>query len=136
MTLVVDASVAFKWFVREDGSDLAVDLLNSGVPMIAPDLVLAEVCNAAWRSLRRREIDPAQLDRIASDVAGPFQRLVPLDHLINRAATLVYELDHPVYDCLYLALAEAEKLSLITADRRLIERVRGTSHADRVTALA
>lgn len=136
MTLVVDASVAFKWFVRENGSDLTIDLLNSGVPMIAPDLVLAEVCNAAWKSLRRREIDPAQLDQIASDVAGPFQRLVPLDHLINRAATLAHQLDHPVYDCLYLALAEAERVPLITADRRLIERVRGTSLADRVTALA
>lgn len=32
MTFVVDASVALKWFVREDGSDEAVDLLNRGVP--------------------------------------------------------------------------------------------------------
>ncbi len=136
MTFVVDASVARKWFVREDGSDRAVDLLNRGVPLIAPDLVLAEVCNAAWTSLRRREIDPSQLNQIASDIAGPFQRLVPLQRLISRAAALVHELDHPIYDCLYLALAEAEDAPLITADRRLIATVRGPPLADRVTPLA
>ena len=54
MTLVVDASVALKWFVDEDGSDRAVALLDGDEPLIAPDLVVAEVCNAAWKSLRRR----------------------------------------------------------------------------------
>lgn len=78
MTVVVDASVALKWFVNEERSDLAVGLLNSGEPMMAPDLVLAEVCNAAWKSLRRREIDPSQFDEIATDIAGVFLRLVPL----------------------------------------------------------
>jgi predicted nucleic acid-binding protein len=136
MTVVVDASVALKWFVNEDGSDRAVSLLNSGAPMIAPDLVLAEVCNAAWKSLRRREIDPAQLNQIAIDVAGPFQRLVSLDHLLRRAVAIAGELDHPVYDCLYLALVEAEDAPLITADRRLVDAVRGTPLADRVTPLA
>jgi predicted nucleic acid-binding protein len=136
MTLVVDASVALKWFVNEDGSDRAVSLLNSGAPMIAPDWVLAEVCNAAWKSLRRREIDPVQLDQIAIDVAGPFHRLVPLDRLLRRAVTIAGELDHPVYDCLYLALAETEDAPLITADRRLVDTVRGTPLADRVMPLA
>ncbi len=136
MTLVVDASVALKWFANEDGSDRAVSLLNGGGPVIAPDLVLAEVCNAARKSLRRREIDPAQLDQIAIDVALPFERLIPLDRLLRRAVTIAGELDHPVYDCLYLALAEAEDAPLITADRQLVNIVRGTPLADRVTLLA
>jgi predicted nucleic acid-binding protein len=136
MTFVVDASVALKWFVSENGSEAAVRLLNSGRPIVAPDLVLAEVCNAAWKSWRRREIDPAQLNQVAMDAAGPFQRLVPLDRLIQRAVTIASELDHPVYDCLYLALAEAEDAPLITADRRLVRIVRGTPLAQRVMPLA
>jgi predicted nucleic acid-binding protein len=136
MTFVVDASVALKWFVSENGSEAAVRLLNSGRPIVAPDLVLAEVCNAAWKSWRRREIDPAQLNQVAMDAPGPFQRLVPLDRLIQRAVTIASELDHPVYDCLYLALAEAEDAPLITADRRLVRIVRGTPLAQRVMPLA
>ncbi len=63
MTVVVDASVALKWMVKELRSDLAIDLLNSAESLVAPELVVAEVCNAAWKSLRRREIDAAQLRR-------------------------------------------------------------------------
>src|SRR5918995_7187010 len=117
MTLVVDASVALKWFVDEEGSPRAVSLLNSGEPMIAPDLVVAEVCNAGWKSLRRREIDAAQFDEIAADVSRVFVRLASLDQLIRRAAVIGRELDHPIYDCLYLALAEAEDVAKVTADR-------------------
>ena len=30
---------------------------------------------------------------------------------------------HPVYDCIYVALAQAEGATLITADQRLLARV-------------
>jgi predicted nucleic acid-binding protein len=45
------------------------------------------------------------------------------------------ELDHAIYDCLYLALAEAEEVAMVTADRRLLAAVRGTALADRVSLL-
>jgi predicted nucleic acid-binding protein len=35
-------------------------------------------------------------------------------------------LRHPVYDCFYLALAEREDATLVTADRRLIGRLAGS----------
>jgi predicted nucleic acid-binding protein len=135
MTLVVDASVALKWFVGEDGSDLAVGLLHRDEPLIAPELVLAEVCNAAWKSLRRGEIDRSQFEEVATDLVQVFQRLVPLARLVRRAAALARELDQPVYDCFYLALAEAEDAPLVTADRRLVAALGGSALAGRVQAL-
>ena len=36
-----------------------------------------------------------------------------------RASTIALELDHPVYDCIYLACTEIEGVPLVTADRRL-----------------
>jgi predicted nucleic acid-binding protein len=135
MTLVVDASVAFKWFAKAKGTDRAVALLDRGEPMVAPEPILAEVCHAAWKSLRRRELSPLQFEGIVNDVARPFARLVPLGQLIRSAAALTQRLDHPVHDCLYLALAEAEGVPVITADQRLLAAVRGTSLADRVSQL-
>ena len=131
MTLVVDASVAFKWFAQEDGTDRALQLIERGEPIVAPDLILAEVCNAAWKSLRRGELAPPQFDAILNDVAQPFARLVPLE----PAAALTRELDHPVYDCLYLALAQAEQLPVVTADQRLLAVVGGTALAGLVSRL-
>jgi predicted nucleic acid-binding protein len=135
MTLVVDASVAFKWFAQEDGTDRALVLLEREEPIVAPDLIVAEICNAAWKSLRRAELSPAQFDAIVSDVAQPFSRLVPVERLIRPAAALTRRLDHPIYDCLYLALADTEGLRVVTADQRLIAVVSGTTLASRVVRL-
>ncbi len=46
-TVVVDASVALKWFVDEAGSNQARLLLIRDLSLVAPDLIVAEVCNAA-----------------------------------------------------------------------------------------
>jgi predicted nucleic acid-binding protein len=51
MILVVDASVACKWFVEEDGSQAAEALLDSGSTLLAPDLLVPEVCNVAGSSI-------------------------------------------------------------------------------------
>jgi len=40
------------------------------------------------------------------------------------AASIAVELDHPAYDAVYLAVAEASSLRLVTADDRLIRKVR------------
>jgi len=50
----------------------------------------------------------------------PFEALVPVEDLRNRALELAIELDHPIYDCFYLALAERERCPLVTADKRLV----------------
>ena len=45
---VVDASVALKWFlIDEPYSDESVRLLNGNIVLIAPEMVLVEVSNAA-----------------------------------------------------------------------------------------
>ena len=39
---------------------------------------------------------------------------------------MAHELGHPVYDCLYLALAEREQALVVTADRVFAARVGGS----------
>jgi predicted nucleic acid-binding protein len=102
---------------------------------VGPDLIVAEICNAAWKSLCRAELSPAQFDAIVSDVAQPFSRLVPVERLIRPAAALTRRLDHPIHDCLYLALAATEGLRVVTADQRLLAVVGGTTLAGQVVRL-
>ena len=45
----------------------------------------------------------------------------PHCHLQAEALALACHLDHPVYDCLYLALARREAALLLTADQRLLQ---------------
>jgi predicted nucleic acid-binding protein len=54
MTLIVDASVALQWYLREPGADAARQILAGDEVLVAPDLVVAEVCNVSWLA---RELD-------------------------------------------------------------------------------
>lgn len=123
MTLVIDASVVLRWFIEAPGSEAAVALLDREEPLIAPELVVAEVANAAWKLSRAGEIDGRQARETAGAIASSFSALVPLAPLAPRAFEIATALDHPVYDCLYIALAEAEDAALVTADDRLARRL-------------
>jgi predicted nucleic acid-binding protein len=130
VTLVVDASVALKWFLSDEPyAAQAMVILRNETALIAPDLVVAEVCNGAWRSMRLGRIGREQLSEIAGVVADCFGSLVGAATLAPRAAVIAGELDHPVYDCLYVALAEARQVGLVTADARLLEKLQGTRWA-------
>ena len=47
--LVVDASIAVKWYVPEANSTQAAAILESGAELLAPDLLVAEVGKVLWK---------------------------------------------------------------------------------------
>nr|WP_294567073.1 type II toxin-antitoxin system VapC family toxin [uncultured Rhodopila sp.] len=125
MIAVIDASVAVKWFIEEDGSAEASALLTGPHTLIAPDLIIPEVANAGWKAVRSGGMTPEQHDHAAVRLKLAFDTVFPLGPLAPRAVTISRELDHPACDCFYLALAEARDATLVTADRRLLRRVAG-----------
>ena len=126
MTLVVDASVALRWYLDAPGSGAALAALEDPQLPIAPDLVVAEVANAAWKLARAGEISSAHGSRIATAIASAFADLVPTARLVTGAYRIARDLRHPVYDCLYLRLAELESTQLLSADGRLLRKIKGT----------
>ena len=127
MTLVVDASVAVKWFFDETGHAAARALLDGNETLIAPSIVLAEIANAAWKRCRRREVTRANAEEVARLMAGAFSRIVPIEQIAIPAARLSFDLNHPIYDCFYLALAARDRTPLVTADRRILTMGKGRS---------
>ena len=130
MKLVVDASVAVKWLFTEDGTDESRRLLTHGIDLYAPDLILTEAANVIWKKFRRGDIEDP---RPYSEELARFQDVIVLRSsrdLVAHASTIAIALDHPVYDCLYLACAEAEGVPLITADTKLqrVASTRSTVH--------
>lgn len=120
--LVVDASVAVKWFVPQDHSERALALRNAGHQLIAPDLIHAEFANAMWKYVRANQLSADE----AFEVLKNFQQ-TPLDifqtaPILPAALHLAVASGSSVYDALYVALAAAHKCRLITADRKLIAR--------------
>ena len=132
--IVVDASIVFKWFVREPHSDAALDLLRDG-DLIAPDLVIVEVASAAWKVAGRGAISTEQAIAFAEAVPDFFSELVASRVLLPRAIELAIELRHPVYDAMYIALALQSETHCVTADERLLRKTRRTRFANVVRPL-
>ncbi len=126
MSLVIDASVAAKWFVREDLHEQAHSLLAYRDLFHAPDIIIAEVANIARKKSVRSEITMAQARLTAAASRHYIAHLHASSPLIKRALDLALSLNHPVYDCLYIACAEVSGGTLITADQRLKARVKDT----------
>jgi predicted nucleic acid-binding protein len=119
MTVVVDASVATLWVLEQDGSDRALSLQNADL-LIAPSLIATEIGSALWKAARRGEISRHHAVSALQSAVLPMHELVPDELLRERALEIAIDLDHPIYDCFYLALAERERCALVTADKRLV----------------
>jgi predicted nucleic acid-binding protein len=119
--VVVDASVAVKWFLPEELSVNAQMLLTADYQLLAPDLLWAELGNVLWKKHRRDELDQRTTTRLLRD----FSRLPIEFHAAGRwtEAALDLAIRHgvTVYDGLYLALAAGNGCRVVTADRRLQE---------------
>jgi predicted nucleic acid-binding protein len=124
VTLVVDASIATKWVLPEEDSVRAVLLRDQSNDFLAPSLIYAEIGNAVWKRVLWREISAADAIRALETAINLLTRIVPLDDLTIRATEIAIELQHPIYDCFYLALAERERCALVSADGALIAKAK------------
>ena len=121
-TLVIDASVAVKWVIAEDGSEEAVQL-RSAFALVAPELLLPECANILWKKVQRRELEPNEAALAISLIERSGIGFQTMQGLGETATRLAIELGHPAYDCIYLALALLRNLRFVTADKRLLAKV-------------
>jgi predicted nucleic acid-binding protein len=76
-----------------------------------------------WKKARRGELSREEALLAARLLQGAEIELLPTLPLLDAAAAIAIELDHPAYDCLYLALASAKDCRFITADDRLLSKL-------------
>ena len=124
MTWVVDSSVAIQWFVPDRLSQVALGLLDDPQPLLAPDLIATEVVNALWRRERQIGVAPLDLPGAIMVLTGGAIRLRPATELLAVAVELARRVGRSVPECVYLALAVDSDATLVTADRRLVDRLK------------
>lgn len=94
---------------------------------IRAGILLAEFANVIWKKTRRGEIaDPKPYEAEFTTISE-FTFLHSVGDLIVRATQMTVQIDHPVYDCLYIACAEKTESTLVTADQRLIRKIAESS---------
>ncbi len=125
--LVVDSSVAVKWFVVESYSTearLILDAYQNGeLSLLAPDLINAEFGNIIWK----KHIFQGLAVSDAQHILDKFRQLqftfTPTAELLEEAYKLAVAHRRTVYDAIYLALSVRENCQFVTADEKLVNAI-------------
>ena len=112
--IVVDTSVALKWVIPEPDGSSAKQALQQA--LIAPDLWRVEAANGLRRAVREQRATEAEAREWLSILNEAPVRDVPTASVMRQGLDLAMTLGHPIYDCLFLALAIDRDCRLLTAD--------------------
>lgn len=119
MIVIVDASVAAKWFLPEEHSDHAALLLAPEYELVAPDLIRLEVGSALLKALRRNEITVADcIEALGALLPGAVRTVRSADHA-EAAFEYARRFGGSVYDAIYVSVARDLGARIVTDDARL-----------------
>lgn len=123
--MVIDASVATKWFLKEPDSLLARELLKKGnIPFVAPDLIRMEVSAAISKAVRLQQVSGESAHYLFEiwneQLKKGMIQLASTSEDEHIAFELSISLGHSLQDCYYLAVAQRCSLPVLTMDKKLM----------------
>ena len=122
--LVIDASVAVKWYVPEDHSGEALEVLaareRGEIRFHVPDLFTTEVGYVLWQKVRRRALAIGEAQLIARDLLGNPMTVHNTREVLGQDLRLAAAGRIAFYDGVYVALAVGLGATLVTADAKLV----------------
>jgi predicted nucleic acid-binding protein len=129
---VVDASVCIQLFVVEPLTDQATGLfthLTSKNParFYVPDLFYIECANVLWKYVIHHGYQRDAAVKDMADILALPMNSTPTVDLAEEALQLGANFTIAAYDAAYGTLAQRLGLPLVTADERLVRRLRHTS---------
>lgn len=124
---VLDASVAAKWFLPAAREPLAAEALHllelhaaGQTQFHVPDLFWAEFGNVLRKAVRLKRMSRDSAEEAVSAMVGKGFSTTPASALLGAAFAIAATFDCTVYDGIYVALAVAAGIPLLTADERLV----------------
>jgi predicted nucleic acid-binding protein len=115
--IVVDTSALIDAVLARPSKPALLGRLSDDADLHAPHLIDVEILHALRRLALTKAVHEARLDDARADIDDIALTRYPLGPLADR----VWDLRHHLtaYDAVFVALAEALEVPLITCDRRL-----------------
>lgn len=124
MKLVIDESVATKWYVRKAGMAkalrLRLDYHTGRHALLAPDTLFIDCTNLLIQAERSGTLGPGEASDGITDLISAGITLHPSEALLQRAAEIAFTARLTASAGLYIALAEREQCQLLTADAKMV----------------
>jgi predicted nucleic acid-binding protein len=128
---IIDASVCAKWFLpseepfHETARSLLIDFRRGVRALAVPDLFWIEFGNICWKAVRRRRWPLADAEDSLVEALQLGMQTIASRRFVPPAFAIAEKHGCSVYDGIYVALAAATDVPLITADERLARAVGG-----------
>jgi predicted nucleic acid-binding protein len=133
--LVIDASIAAKWYLPESDSAAAEKLVELDAEFHAPNFLETQFASIFWKHCvaQKTTIDVWRIARVQ------LKKIIPAWHLDERLHEQSLELaiahKHHVFDCIYLALAIQIDGMAVTSDKQFLARFAKSIYSNRIVAL-
>jgi predicted nucleic acid-binding protein len=120
---VIDPSVLIQGYIEDSETNRVQTLLSSVSGENAPELHIPEFClvecaNILWKQVRFHGASVDDARQALSNLAALPLTIHPVVDLLQSALTIGLSHQLPVYDALYIALAQTMRYPLITVDER------------------
>jgi len=124
--VILDSSVIAAIFFKEESSERA-ERVAANYKLITVDLAIAEVANVAWKRVvffnESKEVALKALRKGIDFIVGACE-VISAKELIEDAFEIAIADKITIYDSLFIAASEREKVPLLTTDGKLYEKVK------------
>jgi len=124
--LVIDASVAAKWFLPAAEEPLTeeafalLDRFSTGqIEFMVPDLFWPEFGDVLWKAVRQGRTSRGSVENAISALLERNFPTIASTAVIVEAFAIATAFNRTVYDSLYVAVALMSNAQFVTADERL-----------------
>ena len=119
--MVIDTVVfAYALLGVQGFCDESLEVLERVNEIWVPDSLRAELVNVVWQWVHLRGVPIETGQDALQDAETLFTQVVPTQALWEHALELAVDRGHSAYDTIFVALASAQDLKVITYDRKLI----------------
>jgi predicted nucleic acid-binding protein len=124
---VIDPSALIQGYVKEPFTPHVLALLEqvpSSVKLHVPEFCLVECTNILWKHVRLQGMPREVAQQTVQDLAELVITIHPANAYLPDALAIGLDNQLPIYDAIYIALAQHLQAALITADGKQERKAR------------
>lgn len=119
MIITLDVSAAVEVVMGRPRQPAIAAALEKAGWVVAPALYVYEAANVMWKYHQISGLPKAELSHVFQHMVELVDEFIGAEQLAEKAITLACELNHPVYDAVYLVACQNWNAALLTLDTKL-----------------
>ena len=123
MMVVIDPSAAIEISLYRTYAENFIHFLEDTLWVGAPDLFISESANVFWKYHQFENLPIELCEKSLERTIQIVDEFYPTNALYLEALSVSFQIEHPVYDSMYLVLARRHNATLLTRDKKIFTGV-------------